>query len=198
VFFLQQPNKPIPLVKGYLLKNPVNLPFFTLEDHKKQGFDNNSLVGYWHVIAYGYLTCPDICPMTLVTLSHLAQQLQDEELAPEIKFIFYSIDPLRDSSEKLASYLAYFDSAFIGLRAFDNKNKTIFEKSLSIKVNISMPITHPTNYAVSHDVALFIINPKGQLQAVFKPNNTTFNSGPFDAKVIYVDLLKVLAYYQAS
>jgi len=195
---LQQTKQPMPLINGYLLKKPVVLPAFRLQDHQGQVFDHTSLLGNWHLIAYGYLTCPDICPTTLLTLTHVAQQLKSKNLKPEIKFIFYSVDPVRDSSEQLSQYLAYFNPTFIGLRASEKENKAVFERSLSIKVKISEHETDSLSYSVSHDVALFITNPQGKLQAVLKPKDSALRQEPFTATGIYQDLLKVLTYDKVS
>ena len=108
--FLSHTKQQMPLINGYLLKKPVSLPLFKLQDHKGQLFDHASLLGNWHLIAYGYLTCPDICPTTLLTLTHVAQQLKAEKVTSEVKFIFYTVDPVRDHSEQLLQYLAYFNS----------------------------------------------------------------------------------------
>ena len=115
-----------------------------------------------------------------------------------MKFVFYTVDPVRDQADLLLQYLSYFDSDFIGLRAKDDKNKVLFEKKLAIKVNISEHQDNALNYSVSHDVALFLINPEGKLQAVLKPESSATPEKPFSSDIIYQDLLKVVAFYRAS
>ncbi len=66
------------------------------------------------VIYFGYTWCPDICP---TNLAHIAQSL--EALAPDererVQVLFISVDPQRDTVERLDEYLAFFDASLVGL-----------------------------------------------------------------------------------
>ena len=65
------------------------------------------------LIYFGYTFCPDVCPITLSNLKMLMLSL--EEKAEDVQVIFISIDPERDTFQKLKDYVPYFHPTFIGL-----------------------------------------------------------------------------------
>ena len=62
-----RPDSP-PLIQGVLLPDARELRSFSLYDHHNQTFSNADLQGRWHLVSYGFTTCPDICPTTLSEL----------------------------------------------------------------------------------------------------------------------------------
>jgi len=198
IAILQQSKPAMPFINGYLLTEPISLPKFVLQNHQEQPFYQTTLLGKWHLISYGYLNCPDICPTTLMTLSYVADQVKTLDLNSEVKFIFYTVDPDRDQAKQLLSYLDYFNSDFIGLRATNDKDKDLFEQSLAMKVDVSIRQDTDLSYAVSHDVAIFVINPDGNLQAVLKPKSNALRTQPFSSDIIFEDFLQVFHYYQSG
>ena len=68
------------------------------------------------VLVYlGYTSCPDICPTTLTVIKHAVQELDPN--GKEIQVLFITVDPMRDSLEKMKTYLEFFDPKFVGLYA---------------------------------------------------------------------------------
>ena len=65
-----QPQSP-PAIQGVLLLEARDLPPFRLLDHHNQDFSNRDLLGAWHLISYGFTTCPDVCPTTLAQLAQV-------------------------------------------------------------------------------------------------------------------------------
>ncbi|MDX1736434.1 MAG: SCO family protein, partial [Halioglobus sp.] len=65
-----------PLIQGVLLPQARSVADFELIDHNDRGFTNADLQGRWHLVSYGFTTCPDICPTTLSQLAQVAEQLQ--------------------------------------------------------------------------------------------------------------------------
>lgn len=68
---------------------------------------------HYTLFYFGYTTCPDICPTTLADLSQ-AQKLLGEQ-AQKLQMVFVTVDPERDTVERLRDYLAYFGPGWIGL-----------------------------------------------------------------------------------
>jgi len=67
-------------------------------------------------IYFGYTTCPDVCPTNLGFLSGAISQLNKQE-KENFQSIFISVDPGRDTPDKLVDYVKYFDEDMIGLSA---------------------------------------------------------------------------------
>ena len=172
--WLNKPSTP-PQIQGVLLAQGKDLSDFSLLDHNNQPFGNRDLLGQWHLVSYGFTQCPDVCPTTLSILAALADQLISEGQEP-LKILFYSVDHRRDTTAKLASYLPFFDSKFLGLTHIDNPENSHlpFEQGLGIfakltSSNETVDGQYKSTYEVSHGVTLFLLNPQGQLQAIFEP-----------------------------
>lgn len=120
------------------------------------------------VLYFGYTFCPDVCPTTLTDMKQVMQLLGKK--ADDVQFIMVSVDPERDTPEKLAEYVTYFDPRFVGLTgtpeevlAAATPYGVIFEKHEG---------TAATGYLVDHTATLSIIDKDGRLRLLF----------PFDAE----------------
>lgn len=98
---------------GMRLNPPRPAPDFTLVDQNENPFRLRDQRGHVVVLFFGYTTCPDVCPATLAQFSQVKQMLGDK--ADHVRFIFVSVDPERDTPEKLAWYISHFDEDIIGL-----------------------------------------------------------------------------------
>ena len=65
------------------------------------------------VLFFGYTSCPDVCPTTLVRLAGVMAKLADA--AARVQVVMLTVDPLRDTPERLATYMTGFHPSFIGL-----------------------------------------------------------------------------------
>jgi protein SCO1/2 len=120
------------------------------------------------VLYFGYTFCPDVCPTTLTDMKQVMQLLGNK--ADDVQFIMVSVDPERDTPDKLGEYVAYFDPRFVGLTgtpeevlAAATPYGVIFEKHEG---------TAATGYLVDHTATLNIIDKSGKLRLLF----------PFDAE----------------
>lgn len=196
---LLRPPAP-PSIQGVLLDNPRELPAFELVDQRGRAFDREDLRGRWHILSYGFTTCPDICPTTLTQLVAVAERLRERGLEPP-RVLFYSIDHRRDTPEQLDAYLPFFDPAFLGLTHRDDpENPHLpFERSLGLSYQLT-PLdgegeqAGTGDYRVSHGVRLYVLNPGGGLQAVLKPNTVAAGQPGFDPDTVLRDYLAVRQY----
>ena len=183
-----------------LLEQPRALTSFTLVDHHNKPFTQFDLKGKWHLLAYGFLNCVDICPTTLMLLNQLQLRLQADNKYQDINLLFYSIDPDRDTVDKLAEYVPFFGANIIGLKPADselvNGASKRFEQELGIRVRIDNTEGDKDAYKVSHGVAIYLIDPQGRLHAVFKPSVDPFGINHFNHEDLYHDyvLIRKLAY----
>jgi protein SCO1/2 len=166
---------PGPQIYGTVLNPPRALADFSLTDHRGNIFDRNSLQGDWTLMFFGYTHCPDICPTTLQTLAQ-ARRIAGADHAPRI--VFVSVDPERDSAEKLATYIAYFDPSLIGVSG-ERARLDTFTRDLGI-LHMKGEPKADGGYLVDHSASIFLFNPKGELRALF--------SAPHDAARLADDL----------
>ena len=194
-----RPPKP-PLIQGVLLAEGRILQPFSLISHNNESFENSDLLGNWHLVSYGFTTCPDICPTTLSQLVVVTKALSEVSgMRPNI--LFYSVDHRRDTVQQMAAYVPFFDPDFIGLTHLDNpENPHLpFEQSLGIMSKL-VPSSDPgggisgNDYEVNHGVTLFLINPDGKLQAIFEPREVAPGVYHFDPETLLSDYLAVRRY----
>jgi protein SCO1/2 len=91
------------------------LPDFQLVDHKNKTFTAEDLRGYWSLVFVGYTFCPDICPTTMAELKGIYPELQKIPSDFPVQIVLLSVDPKRDTPERLNEYINFFHSDFIGV-----------------------------------------------------------------------------------
>jgi len=150
----------------YLLDTPRDIGDFRLVDHRGQPFTPAELAGKWTLLFFGYTSCPDVCPTTMAFLARLMEELQGTE-AEDTRVVMVTVDPARDTPERLAGYVPYFNPAFIGvtgefmdLHRFATALNTPFRK---------VPGGDADNYLVDHSANVVLINPRGHYHGFFKP-----------------------------
>ncbi len=191
---LNKPDSP-PAIQGVFLPEAQNIPPFSLLNQHNRAFSNKDLLGQWQLVSYGFTTCPDICPTTLAQLARLDALLK--ESGDELRILFYSVDHQRDTVTQLASYMPFFHPDFIGLTHLDDSGEQHlpFEQGLGISAQLipAQDSSGGNNYQVVHGVTLFLLNPRGQLQAILKPGTDSQRNKVFDPEMIYRDFLRVRA-----
>lgn len=105
-----------PQIPGLLWPDPKRLEPFSLIDQNGDAFGVAQLEGHWNLIFFGYTHCPDVCPLTLQSIKAAKSKLA--ELGAEtddVRPVFVSVDPERDTPERLKSYLGFFGEDFVGV-----------------------------------------------------------------------------------
>jgi protein SCO1/2 len=195
-------NRPAtaPAIQGVLLPHARALPDFELLDHHNRVFTKADLQGRWHLVSYGFTTCPDICPTTLSQLAAVRKELKAKGHA-DLHVLFYTVDHRRDTVAQMASYVPFFDPEFIGLTHLDDADNPHlpFEQGLGIVAQL-LPATGPgvdpasNEYQVVHGVKLFLVNPQGELQAIFEPDEDRSGIHSFTPETIERDYLAIRQY----
>ena len=155
--------KAVSIASGTLLQPPRALPAFTLTDEHGLPFTNASLQGHWTIVFAGFTTCPDICPTTLTLMKAVMDDLGPD--AQKVQMLLLSIDPERDTPERLKSYVQYFDPRFKGATA-PNTELDKLARAMSF-VYTKVPGSTPETYTMDHSSALMLVNPKGELAGFF-------------------------------
>ena len=140
---------------------------FRLSDHRGQVRTLADFRGKVVVMFFGYTQCPDICPTALGLMKDLQARLGAVPPAPTFQVVFISIDPARDTHALLGNYLAAFDPAFVGITGDDTELAPL-TKDLGVFFQRN-DTADKKNYTVDHSAAIYLINPKGQLVALFSP-----------------------------
>lgn len=167
-------QKPIVLETLQLLPQPKPLPAVLLRTASGDAFSREKFEQHWNLIFFGFTSCPDFCPLELQKLGRLLALAQQEEKSVQV--IFVSVDPERDTSERLAQYVSFFHPHIIGLRG-DNpaiaslarflgatyeRSAIINERAINIPAGAAMPGLAGEQYQVNHSTRVFVIDPQGQ------------------------------------
>lgn len=100
---------------GGTLQHPLAKPEFTLTDQHGQPYDfQQQTAGKVAVLYFGYTHCPDICPENMTLLAVALQQMP-AAARNNVVVLFVTTDPARDTPAVLATYLAKYNPAFVGL-----------------------------------------------------------------------------------
>lgn len=160
------------LLNGLVIfDQPRSFEDFSFMDHRGQVFDQENLEGKWTMIFPGFTFCPDICPITMSLLAE-TWELLDERPRNDLQVVMMTVDPNRDTSERLAQYVPYFNESFVGITADIGKTLWVAQQ-LNIAMSVVNPETAGDFYTVDHSGNIILINPRGHYAGYFKP--------PFDA-----------------
>lgn len=143
------------------------LPAFLLFNDDFEPIRNIQLEGRWTLLFFGYMNCPDVCPMTLQTLATVMQKLREDHTKQLPQVIFVSIDPWRDTPDKLKSYVRYFDETFTAASADEPQLNILTNFFKVIYYNNRSPDLIK-DYEVAHSDGIIVVNPRGQYIGYFK------------------------------
>jgi protein SCO1/2 len=164
---LDEPPAPPPSIGGFVFPVPRQLPAVELVDETGAPFTPSQLAGRWSFIYFGYTYCPDVCPLALLELAVLKKKLDDEQQETATAYYLVSVDPRRDTPERLREYVRYFDPTFHGLTGSLESISALAKTAEALF--FVPPNQGPDNYLVSHSNNFALVNPAGELEALFTP-----------------------------
>lgn len=88
---------------------------FTLTTQEGKPLSDTDLRGMPFLVFFGFTRCPDVCPTKLFEISEVLRAAGDNAKAKQLKALFITVDPERDTPESMKSYLASFDPRIVGL-----------------------------------------------------------------------------------
>lgn len=187
---LQQQGEP---KQALVYPKARNLVEFELRDQYGNAVKREQLFEQWTLAFVGYTYCPDICPLTLAKLAGAQAELAAMVKEP-LKIWFISVDPQRDTPEQINQYVNYFQQpALLGVTA-GHDQLFPFVRQLGLMYAISS--NAEGNYLVDHSASVVLINPQGQLVAMFKPDMVVGQPPVINTEQLLADFPLVLARLQ--
>jgi protein SCO1/2 len=138
---------------------PVPAPDFRLLDADGRPLALEDLRGKYALIYFGYTFCPDVCPDTLLSLARIRGELG--ERASQVKLVFVTVDPERDTPEVIGRYVRRFAPDLIGLTG-DPATIAQVARSFGVRYN-KVSYGRAGNYAVDHSAYIFLVDRGGRL-----------------------------------
>lgn len=118
---------------------------------------------------FGYTSCPDICPTTMAELRQALEQLGPK--ANQVQVLFVTVDPQRDTPERVQEYVNHFNPEFIGLSGSEQELARVWNEYGVFREVVDG--TSAAGYLVNHTARVTLIDQQGNLRVSF----------PFDAPV---------------
>ncbi|MGA9395188.1 MAG: SCO family protein [Azonexus sp.] len=133
---------------------------FTLSDHNGKMRSLADFKGKASVIFFGYTSCPDICPTMLSRLAEVMKVLGPE--AEKVQVLFVSLDPERDSAERLKEFVPWFYPSFLGLRGDAAQIKAVSDefRVFSSRREVGSEL----GYILDHSAGAYVFDPAGRLR----------------------------------
>lgn len=144
--------------KGRVYLPPIEKPDFTLTDTEGEPFDFRAETdGKLTYLFVGYTYCPDICPIHMANIAEVFRKHPRE--ADQVRVVFITADPERDTPERLRDWLNAFDRRFIGLHGTPDEVHAV-EAALGLPPSV-LPDDREGMYTVGHAAQVIAFSPHG-------------------------------------
>ncbi len=162
---------------GRTFNPPLPAADFTLTDMQGRPFRMADASGQVRLLFFGYTSCPDICPTTMVQVASALGQLDPADRAG-VKVLFISVDPERDDAAKLSAYLTGYGPEFLGLTGSLEALQAVAASYLVTFYD--EPALEGQTRLITHSGTVYLIDQTGQIPVSF--------AGPFDPADLAHDL----------
>lgn len=133
---------------------------FSLPDMHGQRRQLADFRGRIVILFFGYVSCPDICPTALSKLAGLMQALGAD--AARVQVLFVTIDPERDTPERLKQFLPWFHPDFLGLVGSPEETRATLAEFRAYAAR--QTVSGELGYVMDHSAGMYVFDPAGQLR----------------------------------
>jgi protein SCO1/2 len=149
-----------------LFKAGILSPALPAPEIRLQGSDGKPLnlarfEGKVVLLAFGFSSCGEVCPITLATLAGARRKLGDD--AADVQVVYVTVDPERDDAARMKKYLASFDPTFVG---GVGTRAQIDAAQKSYGISSTKQVYADGNYTIGHSSSIYMIDRAGRLRAV--------------------------------
>lgn len=160
---------------------PRLAPDFTLTGSHGKELTLSEYRGKLVILGFGFTHCTDICPVTLAKLAQVYHNLGT--LAGQVQVVYVTVDPERDSVERLREYMSHFNSSFIGVTGAPEQLSTVRQ---SYGILAAKEVHKDGSYEVHHSSYIYLIDRQGLLRALV-PFGTSVDSMVHDIAILLQD-----------
>lgn len=141
---------------------------FTLTSDQDRPVTAKNYQGDVVMLYFGYTHCPDVCPTTMARMAAVMQALGSQ--ANDVRMIFVSVDPARDTPSLLHTYVHAFNRHAVGLTGSESAIVDVARR-YRVAYEDEKPDASG-NYAVTHSSAIYIFDKSGRARLLAASNNT--------------------------
>lgn len=182
-------SEPVPRFKGTDISGVQWGRGFDLTDHTGRRRTLADFRGKVVLVFFGYTNCPDACPTALAEMAQVVKQLGPD--GSRVQGLFITVDPERDTPERLASYVPAFHPSFLGLRGSPEQTAEVAKKfkiyyqadRAETGSDSGHGIEHGS-YMVNHSTGIFIFDIEGQVRLYVSANARSVGAMAHDVKLL--------------
>lgn len=179
---------PAPVTENATIFQPPRaITALELLDQDGRPFTAESLRDRWTVVFFGFTHCPDVCPTTLTVMAQMKKQLADLPAAQQPHVMLFSVDPERDTPQRLREYVRFFDASF---GAATGTAEGIRQAAAAFAVPYAKVSLPQGGYTMDHGAGVFIVGPDGAVHS--------YSSPPLRAESLARDFRLVAQYYEET
>lgn len=148
-----------PSLLGAVIEPPWPAPELSLTDHNGKPFSMSAERGKVVLLYFGYINCPDECPLTMAHLKLALDSLGPR--AADVQVVMVSTDPVRDTPQALKVFMERFDPSFLGLTGTAEQLQKAWR-------DYGVTVEHGGE---THSPYLFVVDPGGEIRETFLPDS---------------------------
>ena len=142
---------------------PRETPAFSLDGSNGRKLSLRDHLGKVVVVEFGYTYCQEVCPITLAHLTEVYKKLGSA--ARDVQLIYVTVDPARDSPERLREHLAAFNPSFLGATGAPDDLQEV-QKAYGVVAKQVVSPNPALGYAVDHSSSLYLVDRQGKLRGL--------------------------------
>ena len=144
--------------RGAVINPPWAAPEIKLADQNGQPFTLSSQRGRVVLLYFGYVNCPDECPLTMAHVKLARESLGSR--AKDVQVLIVSTDPVRDTPQALGDFMGHFDPSFLGLTGTMPELQKVWQ-DYGVTVEEG---------GETHSTFLYVVDPAGNVRETFLPD----------------------------
>lgn len=160
---------------------------FDLTDHTGRRRTLADFKGKVVLLFFGFTNCPDACPTALAEMAQVVKQVG----ADRVQGLFVTVDPMRDTPEKLASYVPAFHPAFLGLRGSKQELEEVTKEfKIYYQAQKDDQGGHSGNgvehgsYTVDHSTGIYVFDKEGRVRLYVRASDRSVSAMVHDVKLL--------------
>jgi protein SCO1/2 len=143
----------------------VLMPRYLLMDPQGRAVTIDDFRGRYQLVTFGFISCPDVCPTTLLEFKQVLELLGGK--AARLQPIFITIDPERDTRQILREYTGAFDARILGLTGSPELVRRAADSFRIQYEKVREPGAKPENYTMNHTAGMVLLDTQGRFLARF-------------------------------